>query len=135
MKQYIKNYLVAFMVFLVIDLIWLGLVSKDFYQQELGYIMSDSPNWVVAFIFYVIFIFGLLFFVLNPALKSGSFKEALLKGLFFGLISYATYNLTNYATLKDWPLSLTIVDLIWGTTLGGLVSSISFLIFNKKFKS
>ena len=120
------------MVFLVIDLIWLGLVSKDFYQQELGYIMSDSPNWVVAFIFYVIFIFGLLFFVLNPALKSGSFKEALLKGLFFGLISYATYNLTNYATLKDWPLSLTIVDLIWGTTLGGLVSSISFLILNKK---
>ncbi len=132
MAKYIKNYAVAFIVFLIIDLIWLGVVSKNFYQQELGYIMSANPNWIVAGIFYIIFIFGLLFFVIHPALESGSFKEALLKGLFFGLVTYATYNLTNLATLKDWPLNLTIVDLIWGTTLGGLVSSISFMILNKK---
>ena len=107
MWEFIKTYLVTFAVFFAIDIVWLGVVAKDLYRKELGFIMADKANWVAAFIFYAIFIVGLIFFVINP---------------------YSTYDLTNLATLKDWPLKITIIDLIWGTSLGGLVSTVSYFI-------
>lgn len=119
-------YLITFAVFIVIDLIWLGFIAKNLYQEHIGFIMSKKPNWVAAIIFYLIFIFGLVYFVINPALDSGNFSEALLRGMLFGFITYSTYDLTNLATLEGWPIKITIIDLIWGTSLGGLVSSISF---------
>lgn len=119
-------YLITFAVFIVIDLIWLGFIAKNLYQEHIGFIMSKKPNWVAAIIFYLIFIFGLVYFVINPALDSGNFSEALLRGMLFGFITYSTYDLTNLATLEGWPTKITIIDLIWGTSLGGLVSSISF---------
>lgn len=121
-------YLITFAVFIVIDLIWLGFIAKNLYQEHIGFIMSKKPNWVAAIVFYLIFIFGLVYFVINPALESGSFVEALLRGMLFGFITYSTYDLTNLATLEGWPIKITIIDLIWGTSLGGLVSSISFLL-------
>ncbi|GEM04951.1 membrane protein [Halolactibacillus miurensis] len=121
-------YLITFAVFIVIDLIWLGFIAKNLYQEHIGFIMSKKPNWVAAIVFYLIFIFGLVYFVINPALDSGSFVEALLRGMLFGFITYSTYDLTNLATLEGWPIKITIIDLIWGTSLGGLVSSISFLL-------
>ncbi|MDN6194057.1 MAG: DUF2177 family protein, partial [Alkalibacterium sp.] len=99
---------------------------KDFYKEQIGFLMRETTNWVAALVFYFIFILGLVFFVINPALDSGSIMEALLKGLFFGFIAYATYDLTNLATLENWPIKVTLVDLVWGTTLGGLVSFISY---------
>ena len=128
MWEFIKTYLVTFAVFFAIDIVWLGVVAKDLYRKELGFIMADKANWVAAFIFYAIFIVGLIFFVINPALLKESWKYALGVGLFFGFITYATYDLTNLATLKDWPLKITIIDLIWGTSLGGLVSTVSYFI-------
>lgn len=128
MWEFLKTYAVTFGVFIVIDLLWLGLIAKNLYQKELGFIMSDSPNWVAAIIFYLIFIVGLIFFVINPALAKDSWKYALLVGLFFGFITYSTYDLTNLATLKDWPLKVTIIDLIWGSSLGATVSTLSFFI-------
>jgi len=119
-------YLITFAVFIVIDLIWLGFIAKNLYQEHIGFIMSKKPNWVAAIVFYLIFIFGLVYFVINPALDSGNFSEALLRGMLFGFITYSTYDLTNLATLEGWPIKITIIDLIWGTSLGGLVSSISF---------
>lgn len=126
MLEFFKVYLIAFVVFFIIDLIWLGLVAKNLYRQHLGFIMSDKPNWLAAVIFYLIFIAGLLFFVINPALASNSWTYALFAGMFLGFLTYATYDLTNLATLKDWPLKITIIDLIWGTVLGGSVSIITF---------
>lgn len=130
----IRNYLVSFAVFLLIDMVWLGLVARSFYTKHLGYIMADKANFVVAFIFYAIFTFGLLFFVVSPALAAQDPLKALTYGLLFGFITYATYDLTNMATLKDWPFIVTIVDLLWGTFLGGTTAWLSFMVITKLFK-
>jgi len=126
--MFIKYYLIALVVFLVIDLIWLGLIAKNLYAKQLGHLMSQNVNWVAAIVFYLLFIVGLVFFVIQPAVAKDSWSYALLVGMLFGLITYATYDLTNLATLKDWSISITIIDLIWGSSLGGIVSMITFFI-------
>jgi uncharacterized membrane protein len=127
MIRYMKLYLVSLTAFFAIDLVWLGLAARSFYQQYLGFLMSPSPNWFVAILFYLLFIAGLLFFVIVPGLKDNSLKTTLLKAALFGLVTYATYDLTNLATLKDWPALLSIVDMLWGTVLSVLVSYIGFM--------
>jgi uncharacterized membrane protein len=130
MFETVKVYMIALVVFFIIDIIWLAIVAKNVYRKELGYIMSDKPNWIAAIIFYLIFITGMVFFVINPAIAKDSWSYALFVGMFFGFITYATYDLTNLATLKDWPIKITIIDLFWGTSLGGLVSTITFFLVN-----
>ena len=127
----IKTYLITFIVFISVDLIWLGVVAKKLYSRELGYIMSPKPNWMAAIVFYLLFVGGIVFFVLNPALSKNSWTYALFVGMFFGLITYSTYDLTNLATLKDWPILITVIDLTWGTTLGGLTAVVSYFILDK----
>lgn len=119
---------VAFAIFFAIDILWLGLIAKNMYSKHLGFIMAPKVKWVAAIIFYILFVIGLVFFVINPAIAKGSWSYALLAGVFFGFITYATYDLTNLATLKDWPLVITIIDLAWGSFLGGTVSVLTFLI-------
>jgi len=131
MYMFIKLYAIALPVFFVIDMIWLGLVAKNFYKSQIGFLMKPDINWTAAIIFYFLFIVGLVLFVIMPAVEKGSWIYALLFGALFGLITYATYDLTNLATLKDWPLLVTIVDLAWGATLGALVSVITFFIAGK----
>ena len=121
-------YIITLVVFFAIDMIWLGVVSKGFYRRHLGAFMTPKVNWTAAMLFYLLFIVGLLVFVVRPALAAGAPLHALFYGALLGLISYATYDLTNLATLKDWPLVVTVVDLIWGTVLGGVVSYISALL-------
>ena len=133
MTKYFKLYLVSLAAFLAIDLLWLGLVARSFYQQHLGFLMAPSPNWFVASLFYLLFVGGLLFFVIVPGLKDDSLKPTLLKATLFGLITYATYDLTNLATLKDWPALLSIVDMLWGTVLSVSVSYISFMVGKRLF--
>lgn len=125
--RYIKLYLVSLAVFFVIDLLWLGLAARSFYQQYLGFLMTPSPNWFVAVLFYLLFVVGLLFFVIIPGLNANSLKTTLLRAALFGLITYATYDLTNLATLKDWPVIVSIVDMLWGTFLSVAVSLIGFI--------
>jgi len=128
MTFYFKLYLLTIPVFFAIDLIWLGLVARSFYQKHLGYILSPEVNWPAAFAFYLMYIVGIIFFAVRPALETASLGRALMLGAFFGFITYATYDLTNLATLKDWPLIVVIVDIAWGTLLCALVASGSFLI-------
>jgi len=127
----IKTYLVVLAAFLGIDMVWLGLVAKKFYAEQIGFLMKTEVNWTAAIIFYLLFVGGLTWFVVSPALKDGSWQRALLPGMAFGLITYATYDLTNLATIKDWPLLVTIVDLVWGTFLAGAVSIIAYLVLSK----
>jgi uncharacterized membrane protein len=127
MMRYLKLYLVSLAAFFAIDMLWLGLVARSFYQQYLGYLMTPSPNWLAAIIFYLLFIVGILVFVVLPGLEKGSLKTTLLRAALFGLITYATYDLTNLATLKDWPVLVTVVDMAWGMILSVLVSSITFM--------
>lgn len=121
-------YIITLVVFFVIDMIWLGFVAKGFYRRNLGELMAPRVNWIAAMLFYLLFIVGLLVFAIRPALIAGMPVNALFYGALLGLISYATYDLTNLATLKDWPIIVTVVDLIWGTVLGGAVSYTSVLL-------
>lgn len=131
--MFLKLYTIALPVFFAIDMIWLGLVAKNFYAKQIGFLMKSNINWVAALLFYLLFIAGLVVFVINPALTQEKWLHALLFGALFGLITYATYDLTNLATIKDWPLLVTIIDLIWGSTLAALVSTITYFITTKWF--
>ncbi len=131
--MFIKLYAIALPVFFVIDMIWLGLVAKDFYRNQIGFLMKEDINWIAAIIFYLLFIVGLVYFAISPAILKNSLTSAILVGAFFGFITYATYDLTNLATLKNWPLFVTIIDLIWGTVLGALVSGITYYLYFKLF--
>ncbi|MFA5025475.1 MAG: DUF2177 family protein [Candidatus Shapirobacteria bacterium] len=125
----IKLYFLTLTVFLAIDGLWLTLIAKNFYAKHLGYLMSKTPNLAAAGIFYLIYIVAMLVFVLVPAIEKKSLMQAITMGALFGLCAYATYDLTNLATIKDWPLLITVVDLIWGTTLSALVAGVSFSIY------
>lgn len=129
--MFIKLFFIALPVFFVIDMIWLVLIAKKFYNRHLGFLMKPDINWYAAIIFYLLFIGGLVAFVISPAVEKHSLMHALLYGALFGLITYATYDLTNLATLKDWPLLVTIVDLVWGMVLSASVSLITYLIFSR----
>jgi uncharacterized membrane protein len=126
--MFIKLYGIAFTVFLAIDAVWLTLIAKNFYAKYIGYLMSKNPNLWAALIFYLIFIAGLIFFVITPALDKKMWTHALFAGLFFGFVTYATYDLTNLATLKDWPLLVTIVDLLWGMFVSAVVSVATYFL-------
>ena len=126
MSFYIKIYLAALIAFFAIDMVWLGLVARTFYRNQLGYLLSPSTNWVAAIVFYLLFVAGLLVFVVLPGLEDNSLRTTILRAALFGLVTYATYDLTNLATVKDWPLLITIVDLAWGTVLSVAVSCVGF---------
>jgi uncharacterized membrane protein len=111
---------------LAIDLVWLSLTMKPFYQKYIGHLLAEAPSILPAVIFYLIFIFGLTFLIINPALTGNfSYLKLFLYGALFGLVAYATYDLTNQATMKNWPVIVTIVDLIWGSLLTGTVAVIA----------
>jgi uncharacterized membrane protein len=124
----ISIYLITVPIFFLIDLLWLGVLAKDFYKRHLGYLMAPQVNWIAAILFYLLFIVGIVIFALKPALEAQSPMRALVFGALFGFFTYATYDLTNLATIRDWPLIVTAVDLVWGTTLCGIVAWGSYSI-------
>lgn len=129
--MFIKLYLIALPVFFAIDMLWLGLVARSFYRGQIGFLLKPDFNWVAGFSFYLLFIAGLVYFVIAPALKEGSWSSALFVGALFGLMTYATYDLTNLATIKDWPLLITFVDMAWGMVLAASVSTVTYFIATK----
>jgi uncharacterized membrane protein len=129
--QLVKSYFITLAVFLIIDVFWIGLFAKKLYQEQIGFLLKEKFNMPVALLFYLLFVVGLLFFVINPALAKSSWQFALFAGAFFGLITYATYDLTNLATIKDWPVFITVVDMIWGTAVGAVTSLLSYLLIRR----
>lgn len=126
--QYLYVYLLSVPVFFAIDMVWLGLVAPRFYRAQIGHLLSGTVNWVPAILFYLLFLVGLLVFAVAPALHSGAWTDALVYGGLFGFFTYMTYDLTNFATMKDWPLLVTVVDLIWGTVLSGAVATATYFL-------
>lgn len=124
----LKTYFVPFIVFFIIDLLWLGFLAKGLYRKHLGDFMADKTNWPAAIIFYLIFIGGLVYFAVNPAIESGNWLEALKLGAIYGFITYVTYDLTNLAVLKDWPVMISVIDIAWGTFLNTATATLSFFI-------
>jgi uncharacterized membrane protein len=125
---YLKLYALTIPVFFVIDLLWLGVVAKGFYQRNLRYILSPDVNWPAAILFYLIYIAGILIFAVVPAVAKDSLRHAVLWGALFGFFTYMTYELTNLALLKDWPLNIVFVDILWGVVLCTAVATLSFYI-------
>jgi uncharacterized membrane protein len=122
-RSTVKHYFITLFVFLVLDAIWLGLIAQPFYQAQIGFLLAKNPNWAAAGVFYLLYVAGLVTLVVEPALRAGTPPGwAALRGAFFGLVAYATYDLTNLATLDRWPLLLTVVDLAWGSLLGALTT-------------
>lgn len=127
-----KNYLIAYgataVVFLVIDAIWLSTMAKAFYRPYLGDLLAPEPRLVPAAVFYAIYVLAIVVFAVGPALASGQWTTALVYGAFFGFCAYATYDLTNQATLKHWPTIVTVVDMAWGTVLTAASATFGYLI-------
>lgn len=130
--QFAYLYLLTIPVFFLTDMLWLGVLAKGFYQDKLGGFLGPV-NWTAAIIFYLIFIVGILIFAVAPALESQSLAKAVVLGALFGFFTYATYDLTNLATLKDWPVIVVVVDIIWGAVLSGSVAAVSYLIGKSLF--
>ncbi len=124
--NYLKLFFVTLIAFLAIDMVWLGLIARTFYRNYLGFLLTPTTNWIAAVLFYLLFVLGILVFVVLPGLQDNSLKATLLRAALFGLVTYATYDLTNLATLKNWPVLITLIDMAWGTVLSVLVGYISF---------
>ena len=124
----IVSYILTALVFFAIDLAWLGLVARDMYRRYIGHLMSSRVNWVAGVFFYLTFIVGILVFAVYPSVDKGSVLHAAARGALFGFFAYSTYDLTNLATLKDWPLSITIVDITCGMVLTSAVSAAGFFL-------
>ena len=120
-----KMFLIFLVSMLVIDAFWLGFMMNRFYAVQIGHLLAPKPNFIAAAAFYLIYVLGVTIFVLHPG---GAPLEVFLKGALYGIVTYATYDITNHATLKDWPLTVTFVDITWGALLTGtLCVSTDFL--------
>ncbi|AXS41501.1 DUF2177 family protein [Breoghania sp. L-A4] len=126
MLQYFIAYTLTALVFLGIDFLWLSRVAKTFYFSRLGDLLLDSPRMGAAAAFYAVYVVGIVIFAVAPALRAESVGPALIYGALFGFFTYATYDMTNYATLKNWPVSIVIVDIVWGTCLTAVSATIGY---------
>ena len=122
---------IAFVLFLIIDFVWLSIAVKYIYKPALGSLLLNKPILSAALLFYVLYIFGLTFLILLPNLKDFQIFNAFWMGAIFGLVAYGTYDLTNLATIKGWSLKVTIIDLIWGGILTSTVSGLTIWIISK----
>ena len=129
--QYILIYLSSLIPAFLLDMVWLGFISPDLYQSQIGHLFAENINWMVGLSFYLMFPIGLIIFVIIPALHKRSLKKALLYGALFGFFCYMTYDLTNWATLKDWPALISFIDMAWGTFLAMTVSGITYIVSSK----
>jgi len=121
-------YTFTFVVFFIVDMAWLGFVAKDLYKKYLGNFLSEKVNWTATIVFYLLFVVGIFIFVVLPSVEKNSLRNALTLGMLFGFFTYSTYDLTNLATLKNWPLIIVIIDIAWGSVLTGIVGTAGFYI-------
>jgi uncharacterized membrane protein len=125
--QYLLAYVATAIVFFGLDLLWLGMIAKSFYREQLGDLLSDRPDLAVSGLFYVVYVGGIVLFVIQPALQSQSWATALILGILLGMMAYGTYDMTNLATLRGWPVAMSVVDLAWGSMLTGLSATVGYL--------
>lgn len=128
LRPLVGQYLVAAVVFLVLDLAWLGLVAQGLYERLLGDLLAEQPNVAAAVAFYAIFLAGLVYFVIAPAVEERSLRSALIRGAAFGLVTYATWDLTSLAVIEGFPAAIVPIDMAWGAVLAAAVSTVTFLV-------
>lgn len=120
MNKYLAAYAGTALVMVAMDMLWLGVIAKPLYQQGIGHLMADKPDIGVAVFFYLLYALGVVIFAVSPQHGGASWTTTLAMGAMFGFFAYATYDLTNLATLRDWPLRLSLIDIAWGTVISGV---------------
>ena len=131
MTFYLTAYAIATITLFILDFIWLGFVAKGFYADQLGHLMADNVKYGIAAAFYMTYTIGIVVFAVKPAIEANTILMAFGYGALFGFLAYGTYDFTNMATLKDWPVKMSIVDIIWGTTLTATVSAVTYFAITK----
>ena len=134
MLKYLPAYIATIIFMFIVDLIWLSQIAQPLYQAGIGHLMAAEPKLGFAALFYLVFVFGLLWFAVRPNTQTKSMKSAFVAGALFGFFIYASYDLTNLALLKDWPLKLSIIDMIWGTLLSGTCAAVAKFVYSKTNK-
>ena len=127
-KMLIVAFAVTAVVFLILDAIWLGVISRNLYQREIGDLLLPKPNFGAAAVFYVIYIAGLVYFCVVPGVAGQSALRGLVNGAVFGIVAYATYDLTNLATLKGWSTTLVFIDVAWGAVASAIASAVAVAV-------
>lgn len=125
---FLKLYAAGLVVLFGLDLLWLGVIAKGFYRQQIGHLMRPDVQWLPALVFYLIYVAAIVVIVVMPALEKRSLGRAILLGAFFGLAAYAAYDLTSLALIRDYPVTVALVDLLWGTTLSAVVAGSAYLV-------
>lgn len=133
MKFYIKIFAILFPILVALDVSWIGVIANSFYKHAFGDLLTTTPNYYAAGAFYVLYACALMYFALLPALKEESFVLAFVRGAALGFVSYMTYDLTNMATLTNWPLMLTLVDITWGVVMSAVASGLTYLLSVKLY--
>ncbi|MGD8866263.1 MAG: DUF2177 family protein [Gemmatimonadales bacterium] len=123
---FLQTYAVSLVTFLALDFAWLGWIARGFYRRELGHLLSPDVRWPPAVLFYALFVAAVVVFAVSPAVEKGSFVRALLLGGFFGIVTYATYDLTNLATMRGFPALVAAVDIAWGCILTSIVAAVGY---------
>lgn len=131
MSRFLSAYLTIIVVMFVLDIVWLSIIAKPIYQEGIGHLMASQPNLLFAGIFYLVYAFGLMRFAVMPNIAKLGYKPTFLAATLFGFFVYASYDLTNLALLKGWPLSLSLMDITWGTWLSGVSATIGKWVFNR----
>lgn len=134
MLKYLPAYIATIFFMFIVDLIWLSQLAQPLYQAGIGHLMAAEPKLGFAAIFYLVFVFGLMWFAVHPNAQTKSIKSAFIAGAMFGFFIYASYDLTNLALLKDWPLGLSLIDMTWGTSLSGACAAVAKFVFQKTNK-
>ncbi|HPF47704.1 MAG TPA: DUF2177 family protein [Emcibacteraceae bacterium] len=125
--KFLIAYIVTAVVFLVIDYIWLGFLMKDYFQSQLSHLMAENVNLSIAALFYLFYAAGVVFLCINPAIESGEWTKALINGAILGFLAYGTYDITNMATLREWPVMMSVIDVTWGTALTAFSAVMGYL--------
>jgi uncharacterized membrane protein len=128
MTFYVLLWAIAFALLLIIDMVWLMWLGRGFYVEEIGSLLLEQPNLIAAFAFYALYIAGLVYLVIAPAAEADSVMKAVISGAVFGLVAYATYDLTNLAVMKGFTLKIALIDMVWGMALSAAVSGLTVKI-------
>ncbi|MCC7183128.1 MAG: DUF2177 family protein [Rhodocyclaceae bacterium] len=126
MPNFAIAYLAAAAIFFALDFVWLTVATRLLYRPLLGSLLADTPNFVVAALFYLVYLVGLVVFAILPAANGGTWIMAAGLGALLGLVAYGTYDFTNLSTLRDWPLMVSLVDLLWGTGLSAIAATVGY---------
>lgn len=127
----LQTYVASLVTFLLLDFAWLGVLARRLYRDQLGHLLTDNVRWPAAILFYLLFVAAVVVFVIIPGAERGSPLRTVLMGAFFGFVAYATYDLTNLAVMRGFPLPLAIVDMAWGALLTAAVSAVGYLFLTQ----